>query len=230
MQGPVRIAFMAHETSTSLEYRFVPEGPVLTETEAAPLLEFAGRFDGDFIVASGSLPRGLASDSYARIAQAAHQKGVKFVLDTSGDALRVTLEQSKVFLVKPSIGELEKLCGHQLDECGAEAAAADLVGRGAADYVEVSMGRHGALLVSGEGVLRAPALHVKTVSAVGAGDSFVGAMTWALSEGKTIQEAFLLGSAAGAAAVMSPGTGLCRREDVFALYDKISKLQFTRPS
>ena len=79
------------------------------------------------------------------------------------------------------------------------------------------MGADGALLASADGVLRLPAIHVRVRSAVGAGDSFLGAMTWALWEGKTPEEAFRLGVVAGAAAVMTPGTQLCRREDVLHL-------------
>ncbi|MGT2467461.1 PfkB family carbohydrate kinase [Mesorhizobium atlanticum] len=67
------------------------------------------------------------------------------------------------------------------------------------------------------GVLRVPAIHVRMRSALGAGDSFLGAMVWALSEGRTPEEAFRLGIAAGAAAVMKPGFELCRREEVLAL-------------
>ena len=83
----------------------------------------------------------------------------------------------------------------------------------------VSLGREGALLANGDGVLRVPSLHVKAVSAVGAGDSFVAAMTWRLSQGHDMSDAFRFGVAAGAAAVMTEGTQLCRREDVYALYE-----------
>jgi len=55
-------------------------------------------------------------------------------------------------------------------------------------------------------------------SAVGAGDSFVAAMTFALANNITIEEAFQFGIAAGSAAVMTSGTQLCRREDVIRLY------------
>ena len=80
------------------------------------------------------------------------------------------------------------------------------------------MGADGALLASAAGVLRLPATHVRVRSAVGAGDSFLGAMVWAMSNGKPPEEAFRLGIAAGAAAAMTPGTQLCRREDILELY------------
>ena len=43
-------------------------------------------------------------------------------------------------------------------------------------------------------------------------------MTWSLAAGHGIEEAFRFGMAAGAAAVMTAGTELCRRQDVFDLY------------
>ena len=55
-------------------------------------------------------------------------------------------------------------------------------------------------------------------SAVGAGDSFVGAMVFSLATGHPINHAFRYGVAAGAAAVMTPGTQLCRRKDVETLF------------
>jgi 6-phosphofructokinase 2 len=134
--------------------------------------------------------------------------------------LQATLEKSRVFLVKPSLGELEKLVGRKLDENGARQAAADIVARGAAEIVAVTMGADGALLATSSGVLRVPAIPVRVRSAVGAGDSFLGAMVWALSQGKAPEEAFRFGIAAGAAKVMTPGTKPCKRSDVLDLFSR----------
>jgi 6-phosphofructokinase 2 len=62
---------------------------------------------------------------------------------------------------------------------------------------------------------------VEVKSAVGAGDTFVGALTYGLSEGRTPQDAFTLAVAAGAAAVMTPGTELCHKEDVDRLHAEL---------
>lgn len=224
MAGAIRIAFMVHEEATGFEYRFIPQGPSILPGEVAPLMDFVAAFDGEYIVASGSLPENVYADTYARMADAALKSGARFVLDTSGEALRVALADSRVFLVKPSLRELELLEGRKLDEDGAREAAAAIVARGAAEHVTVSLGREGALLVNAKGALRLPSMHVHTVSAVGAGDSFVGAMIWRLSQGKALEDAFRFGIAAGAAAAMTPGTELCRREDVFALYEKLVRI------
>ena len=46
------------------------------------------------------------------------------------------------------------------------------------------------------------------------GDGFVGAMTHGFGQGWSAEDAFRLGMAAGTAAVMTPGTGLCHRKDI----------------
>jgi 6-phosphofructokinase 2 len=63
---------------------------------------------------------------------------------------------------------------------------------------------------------------VKVRSAIGAGDSFLGAMIWALGENWAEEEAFELGIAAGAAAVLTPGTQLCQRADIESLYPALA--------
>jgi 6-phosphofructokinase 2 len=218
--GQTRIGVVVQERTTGLEYRFVAEGPAVQPDEMEPCLQAAISHGGSYIVASGSLPAGVPDDTYSRIADAAASRGVRFVLDSSGAGLQTTLEKSRVFLVKPSLGELEKLVGEKLDEDGVRRAAADIVARGAAEIVAVTMGADGALIATSSGILRVPAIPVRVRSAVGAGDSFLGAMTWALSEGKSPEEAFRLGVAAGAAKVMTPGTKLCKRSDVFDLLSK----------
>ncbi|RWM04380.1 MAG: 1-phosphofructokinase family hexose kinase [Mesorhizobium sp.] len=217
IEGQTRISFMVRERSTGLEYRFVPEGPPVQPQELEPCLDAVASHKGQYVIASGSLPTSAPPDVYARMAKLAAARGAKFVLDSSGKGLDTTLKQSPLFLVKPSRGELEQFVGRKLDEAGVGQAASDIVASGAAELVAITMGVDGALLASARGVLRVPAIHVRVRSALGAGDSFLGAMVWALSEGRSPEEAFRLGVAAGAAAVMKPGFELCRREEVLAL-------------
>ena len=218
--GQTRIGVVVQEQTTGLEYRFVAEGPAVEHDELQPCLDAVASHGGSYVVASGSLPAGVPGDTYAQMAESTAAKGVRFVLDSSGAGLQTTLEKSRVFLVKPSIGELEKLVGRKLDENGARQAAAEIVARGAAEIVAVTMGADGALLATSGGVLRVPAITVRVRSAVGAGDSFLGAMVWALSQGKSTEEAFRFGVAAGAAKVMTPGTKPCKRSDVLDLFSR----------
>lgn len=217
----LRISYAVHEKQTGFEYRFVPEGPEVTASELREFMDYIEAWniaEGDFVVASGSLPRGVPGSTYSRIAALAEQKRAMFMLDSSGAGLSEALSGKNCFLMKPSLGELEELVGMQLDESEAKLAAQDLVNQGAAQFVVVSMGAHGAFLASSRGVLEMPAVHVKLRSAVGAGDSFMGALVYSLSLGNDIEDAFRLGVCAGAAAVMTEGTELCKRSKVFELY------------
>ncbi len=220
IHDPVRVAYAVHETSTNLEYRFVPEGPLVTEAELAPVFEAIAASDADYVVASGSLPRGAPDDTYVRLADIVTKKGARFVLDTSGPSLAEALSRSKMFLVKPSLGEFEAFLGRKLSHEEVGAAAQAHVHTGAAQYIAVTLGGDGAVLASADRIIRLPAIDVPVNSATGAGDSFVAGMVWSLSEGFEIEEAFRFAQAAGAAAVMTPGTELCRRQDVTELYER----------
>ncbi|MHA6332842.1 1-phosphofructokinase family hexose kinase [Qipengyuania sp. CAU 1752] len=219
--GQTRVAAAVHERSSGQEYRFIPGGPEVSEAEWRACLKSLEAAKHDFLVASGSLPRGVPEDFYARVAAMAKAQGMRFVLDTSGPALAAGLEGGDIFLAKPSIGEFRALVGEDVtgEKAIADAAMA-VVERGHAEYLVVTMAAEGALLASHSGPLRLPALAVDACSAVGAGDSFLAAMVHALAMGRKPEEAFRFGLAAGAAAVLTPGTDLCRPEDVKRLFEQ----------
>lgn len=218
-----RISHAVFEQSSGLEYRFVPEGPLVAEAEWRACLAALDEIDCDYLVASGSLPRGVPANFYALVRGITQQKGIKLVLDTSGAALRAGIGGG-VHLIKPSLGEFEALGGRKLPLAAEqETAARDLVAAGAAEIVALTLGRDGALLVTPGQSLRLTPPQVPVKSATGAGDSFLAAMTLGLAEGRSVEDAFAYGMAAGAAAVLSAGTGLCRREDVERLYKEIQE-------
>ncbi|THV20267.1 1-phosphofructokinase family hexose kinase [Peteryoungia ipomoeae] len=219
IHDPVRVAFAVREETSQLEYRFVPEGPLVTDVELQPLLEAVAETDAAYVVASGSLPRGVPDDTYVKIAKMAHQRRARFVLDTSGPALTACLSHAQAFLVKPSLGEFESFVGRKLQHDEVGPVAQEFVRKGCAQHIAVTLGSDGAVLASGDHVLRVPAIDVPVKSATGAGDSFVAGMVWSLAQGSTVAEAFRLGQAAGAATVMTAGTELCHRKDVLALLE-----------
>lgn len=217
-----RISQAVYEQSTGLEYRFVPEGPLIRDDEWPGVLTALDALDFDFCVASGSLPRGVPDDIYVEVGRIVARKGARLILDTSGAALKAAVAAGGLYLVKPSLGEFEALAGRELrDERVQEEEALAIVRSGSVDILAVSLGHEGAVLVTRDGVRRLRPPDVVARSAVGAGDSFVGAMTFALAEGRSAEDAFVLGVAAGSAAVLTPGTELCRKEDVWRLYDAL---------
>lgn len=214
-----RVSHAILERSTGLEYRFVPEGPLVSEAEWTACLSLVDTLDWDFLVASGSLARGIPDDFYVRLQAVAARRGGHVVLDTSGPALQTALRHGGFHLVKPSVGEFETLLGRTLETPQAVAAAArEQVQAGAADILAVTLGHEGAVLATADEALFMPAPDVVARSAVGAGDSFVAAMTFALATGQSAADAFALGVAAGSAAVLSPGNDLCAKPDVDRLF------------
>lgn len=211
------------ERDTGEQFRFVFPGPELAEAEWKQCLQALAELKGRtaFLVASGSLPPGVPEDFYARAAKIANERGAKVIVDTSGPPLRSAVTAG-VHLIKPNLRELRELAGEALaDERSWVAACRKLIQGGGVEIVALSLGHRGALLVSAEGAWRADPVEVEIVSAVGAGDSFVGAMVWSLACGHHLDQAFRYGVAAGSAALLTPGSELSRPEDVKRLYDRV---------
>ncbi|MGA8653560.1 MAG: 1-phosphofructokinase family hexose kinase [Xanthobacteraceae bacterium] len=216
--------FTVTERATGFQYRFVLPGPQLSEHEwRACLAQFAAlETRTRFVVCSGSLPPGVPDDFYGSVVQAAKAARRKIIVDSSGPPLRAALEAG-IYLVKPSLNELKILLGVPLDAQAARIEACRaLIEKKRAEVVALTLGEQGALLVTRDRVLRAGALPIKPVSVVGAGDSFLGAMIWALASGHAMDVAFRYGVAAGSAALLVPGTELSQREDIERLVKDVA--------
>ncbi|MFJ6003824.1 1-phosphofructokinase family hexose kinase [Arthrobacter sp. NPDC092385] len=216
IEGSTRQNFTVDEATTRKQFRFVLEGPRLSEAEwRACLSALASSVPpGGFVVASGSLPPGVPEDFYARVARMVHEGGAHCIVDTSGVALTQALAEG-VFLVKPSRRELGEHFDTVLDSTQSQVdAASALVATGAAEYVALTLGGAGAVLASKSGVIRLPVPPVQVLSTVGAGDSFLAGFVLRLAQGRPAEAAFRTAVAAGSAAVMTPATELCHRDDV----------------
>lgn len=218
-----RISFSALDRASRQQYRFVLPGLALAESEwQACLDELAAlRPAPAWVVASGSLPPGVPTDFFARVARVAMTLGARLVLDTSGPALAAALG-SGVYLMKPNLRELAELTQQALrSEADWREAAAALVRQGKAQAIALTLGHQGGLLATQNACLRAPVLDVEVVSAIGAGDSFLAAMVWRLEAGDSMESAFRWGMAAGTAALITPATELCRKADVERLHRQV---------
>ncbi len=222
VEGETRMSLTVHERSTGLEYRFVPDGPELEQHEWRAALDEVELLECDYLVASGSLPEGVPEDFYARVCAMLAGRPTRFILDTSGPALRAALSCGEIFLMKPSKSELEQYAGHELaGRDDLTRVASEIVASGQAENVAVTLGSEGALLVNRGGATWKPAIEVETRSAVGAGDSFVAAMTYGFATGMDAEAALRLGMAAGAATALTPGTDLCHPADIRRLLGEV---------
>jgi 6-phosphofructokinase 2 len=223
VKGTTRENITVLEEASNTQYRFIMPGPTLSPEEWNGCLDVISSLSPrpDFIVASGSLPPGVPRDFYARTARLAQDMGAKLILDTRGQALLEAVRQG-VYMVKPNMRELQEFARREIeDEPLQEQTAMEMVESESCQVVVVSLGRAGALLTSRDGCrrLRAPAVPVK--SKVGAGDSMVAGIVLSLARGTSLEEAVLFGVAAGRAAVMTPGTQLCRKEDTERLFARL---------
>lgn len=226
ISGSTRESFTVDETSTNKQYRFVLQGPELSEAEWRACLALVEESIqvGGYVVASGSLPPGVPHDFYARVARLARERDARCLVDASGPALAEALAEG-VFLVKPSRRELAEHVGATLDSEQSQVdAASALVAEGSAEFVALSLGAAGAVLASKAGIIRLPVPRVQVRSTVGAGDSFVGAFVLRIAQGRDPESAFRSAVAAGTATTMTPGTELCQRDDVERLEAELAAL------
>lgn len=214
-----RESFVAVDDNTNSQYRFNFPGTSITDAEKNEIIKTVKSLDSKFIVVSGSLREGLPVDFYQEIAEIAKKSNSKLIVDTSGEALKKALEIG-VYLIKPNVGELAKLIGvEKLEMEEVNAAAKQIIAKGGAEIVVVSLGPQGAVLVTEDSYYYVPAPNVAKKSTVGAGDSMVGGMTWALSQNKSLKEVIRWGVACGSAATMNEGTQLFKLEDAKRLFE-----------
>jgi len=221
MAGSVRESFAVLERSSGRQYRFGTPGPTLRADAFRTFIEELARLQPfpPLVVGSGSLPPGVDEGFYADLAEVVTARGGRFILDTHGAPLRRALDTHRVYLIKPNLRELGALVGRELEgDAEIAAAARAIVLDGACDVVLASLGAGGALVVTRDAADRIIAPTVPVRSRIGAGDSTVAGIALALARGEPLARAARFGVAAGAAAVMTPGTELCRREDVERLF------------
>ena len=218
--APTRESFTINEISTGLQYRFVLPGPCLSFVEQqqclAELRDVATSVR--YVVASGSLPPGAPANFYQQVALICRDLGARLILDTSGGGLKHLT--SGVFLLKASVRELRECVGRELaTESEQLDAAHEIIDCGRAQVVVVSLGSDGALLATPQESLRFPAIPMRALSGVGAGDAMVAAIAVGLSRDWSLSNAVRYGIATGAAMLLTPGTQPCTRADAERLFE-----------
>jgi 6-phosphofructokinase 2 len=220
--GETRQSFSVIERDTGAEFRFVMPGPDWGARDLRRVLTRIARAapENGIVVLSGSQPPGVPEDFPALLAARIARTRAQLVIDTSGRALaRLAAAPIRPADVLRMDGEeAEELAGRALPTAADSADfAQELVCAGVAAQVIVARGGAGNVLAGATQRWLATPPEVAVVSKVGAGDSFTGAFTLALARGQDSAEALRFGTAAAAAAVMTPATGLCRARDLRAL-------------
>lgn len=111
----------------------------------------------------------------------------------------------KVFLITPNETEAEILTGIRVSDVESARRAALWFRKKGVQQIVITMGSQGAFVFTDDFQGMVPAYKVKAIDTTAAGDVFNGALTVALSEGKTTADAARFGCAASTLAVMRPG-------------------------
>lgn len=182
-------------------------GPTISKDDLTKLVHKVAERSkaGDWWVLAGSLPPGVPSTIYADLTETIQSAGGMVFLDTSGEALQQSCS-AKPQLVKPNAEEAQELTGLPVNNPTEIAAAAAAIQQQGPENVIISMGKDGALLVSGKTTWLAASPEIVERNPIGAGDSMVAGLVWGLSEGANLGEALRRGIACGAATASQSGT------------------------
>jgi ribokinase len=138
-------------------------------------------------------------------AQRAHHRGVTVILDPAPAKPLPAELYPFVDIITPNTTEAAILVGFPVETVQKAEKAADIFLEKGVQRVIIKMGSMGAYVQDRVDKHFYPAIPVKAVDTVAAGDAFNGALGAALSEGKPWDEAMHWALAAGALAVTRPG-------------------------
>ena len=198
------------------------KGPLVEEPSQRELLDkiasIAG--PGDWWVLAGSLPPGVPDSFYAQIIAILNECKAVTILDTTGESLRLGCE-AKPFLIKPNAEETNKLTGLPVETTTQIVVAAKELLKLGTQNVVISMGKKGALLQTADETWLVHSPKIQEKNPIGAGDSMVGGLVWALSQGYALKESLGWGAASGAATASMSGTEVGSRALIEELFQQV---------
>lgn len=218
----VKEGFTRINTKIKADVETEINGPGLTINEA-DRQELINKLEdvknGDYLFLSGSIPDSLGNGFYAEIMELLKDKEVAIAVDTTGEALKLSLPYGPT-LVKPNLRELEDFFGVTIeDPQQIEHYSKELQKMGAKNII-ISMGGDGAYFLSSQGdglFLAAPKGEV--IDTVGSGDSMVAGFMYGLKNQYSPIEAFKLGVSCGSATAFSENLGT--KDEIMAIYNKL---------
>jgi tagatose 6-phosphate kinase len=224
--GESRVCTAHYDPLSGITTEVNEVGPQINEDQWA---QFIRRFshhlaDASVLVLAGRLPPGLPDDAYVELVELARQDGKLIALDTVEPALKHGLRAGPT-IAKPNQAEAEALLGMSLAERDSWKPALDALLEYGLEAAAVTFGAGGAIVGTRKGeqrywFLKAP--DVKVVSAIGCGDSFLGAWLSAHSRGQPWPEAAIPAVAAGAANGMQVGSGVATPEQIKSLLGQVT--------
>jgi 1-phosphofructokinase family hexose kinase len=199
-------------------------GPAITEAELELFVDkllYLAKGAG-VCVFSGSLPRGVDSDVYARLIQELHKLGVTTVLDSEGDAMLLGT-RAEPTVVSPNELEAEELVGHEFSDDQDRLTGLEEV---------TNLGPREAIMTLGSGCIGLigepdPQLYrvtldpLEPVSAVGSGDAFLAGYVAARYSGRSPEDCLRFAVACGAESTQHFGAGVLDPREVDRLLPEV---------
>ncbi len=221
---PVRVDGLTRTITTVLEEplhrqtAFFEPGPLTTEVERR---RFTDLFRdtvtrATLVTLNGSAPDPALDSLYHDLLGIARDCGVPVILDAYGAIFNQALD-SRPFMVKPNVEELEQCLGVSLDTRKQQWDAVEALRGQGVELVVLSLGAEGALVASKEGCFHARPPRIEEVNPVGSGDALVAGFALGLTQGIGLMATIRLGIAMGTANAMSWDIGSFTREQVEAL-------------
>jgi 1-phosphofructokinase family hexose kinase len=197
------------------ETEILEEGPTISDYSWQLFLESFHQNirKSKVLVCSGGLPKGLGTDTYAKLIDEANKLGIKTILDASGDVLNQGIN-AKPYLIKPNLRELSTYYKTNFTtETDILNACREIINKGV-KVVVTSLGADGALLVSENAAYKAYPVNVNVINTIGSGDSMVAGISTGLVSGMRLEECFRLGVACASSNTEFIEIGLISNERV----------------
>ncbi|MBA7600223.1 Tagatose-6-phosphate kinase [subsurface metagenome] len=222
IEQETRTNFIITDTKTSQQTRIDAPGPHISKKELERFTRKMRKIrpSPDLVVAGGSVPPGVPDNIYYDVVSDARDLGVKTILDSGGRWLEEGLK-AKPYLIKPNVHEAEVLLGRELPTEEAIIEATSKLLEMGVEVAVISRGKDGIIAATKGTIYKAVPPSVKIRSTVGAGDCTIAGLALKLAYGEPLIEACRLAVAMGTAAVLTPGTELCRRADVESLLPEV---------
>lgn len=223
--GETRLNTAILQHSPTGQYEITSIGPkipadVLTEV-CDCMLDCAGE---GIAVLSGLLPPGVPDSTYKELVERVNQQGGKAVVDTHGEVLQMAIE-AKPWLVRLNRHILEMSMKRRMETAQDIAEAARTIQQRGVEFVCVTLGDEGAVLVDADSSYHCNAPKVHKQSTVGCGDSVISGLIASALNGETPQQMLRLGVSCGSATASHPGTELFSRDELEAVIATVEVTQ-----
>jgi 1-phosphofructokinase family hexose kinase len=209
------------------------EAPTITEQnwQAFSLHLQAISSNSKWIAFCGNLPANCRGDWYYHQIESAKARGLKTILDASGEGLRQGV-LAKPNIIKPNLHELRELSGKTLSTQQEVVAAAMELQASGIDLVIVTLGADGMIVTGNDGAdvrtIIAKVPKVPVASSVGAGDTVVAATLFSIWSDFTFEQLVQFAAAAGTAAVTKSGSERPQLSDIQKLVPDIQLKKWGR--